>query len=49
MPPCVCVCVCVCMCVLRMVSMDKILHFINILIIRSGQRERERFTIFSHC
>ena len=32
---CVCVCVCVCVCALRvrMVYMDKILHFINTLII----------------
>ena len=33
---CVCVCACVCVCVyaLRIVSMDKILHFINTLFIK---------------
>ena len=30
---CVCVCVCVCVCALRIVSIDKILHFTNTLII----------------
>ena len=33
MGACVCACVCVCVCVLRMVSTDKILRFINTLLL----------------
>ena len=40
---CVCVCVCVCMYALRMVSMDKILCFINTLIIINWENVRSRW------
>ena len=34
-------CVCVCVCVLRIISMDNILHFINILIIVTDEYVNE--------